>query len=133
MATVYLSLGANLGDREKNIRTALALLTDAGVNVLKVSSLIETVPQGGPPQGLFLNAAARAETSLSPQAVLQVIHSIEGQLGRVRTVKNGPRPIDIDILFYDDVSMNTPELTIPHPRINERDFVLGPLKEIGKP
>ena len=82
------------------------------------------------PQGLFLNAAAKAETSFSPRDLLKEIHRIEAILGRERSVKNGPRTIDIDILLYDDLQLNEPDLVIPHPRMHERDFVMRPLKEI---
>ncbi|MBF0594540.1 MAG: 2-amino-4-hydroxy-6-hydroxymethyldihydropteridine diphosphokinase [Candidatus Omnitrophica bacterium] len=130
MPIIFLGLGSNLGDRRKNIDDAVERLNLSGIKVLKVSSMIETDPVGGPPQGLFLNAAAKAETDLSPREVLNVIHRIEVLLGRVRTVKDGPRTIDIDILLYDNITLNEPDLVIPHPRMNERDFVLRPLKEL---
>lgn len=131
MSTVYLGLGSNLGDREKNIHEAVRLLNEAGVKPLKLSSIIETDPVGGPPQGLFLNAALKAETGLAPLELLKAAHAVEAKLGRVRTVKDGPRTIDIDILRYDDVTLNTAELVIPHPRMREREFVMQPLCEIG--
>jgi 2-amino-4-hydroxy-6-hydroxymethyldihydropteridine diphosphokinase len=127
---VYLGLGSNVGDREGNIRGAVDQLNARGVHVLKISTIIETNPVGGPPQGLFLNAALRAETDLQPLDLLRVCLAAEAGLGRVRTVRNGPRTIDIDILLYDNLSLVTPELTIPHPRMQERDFVMRPLREI---
>ena len=131
MAVAYLGLGSNLGDREKNIQEALALLEQNSVRILKKSSLIETDPVGGPPQEKFLNGAAKIETKFSPEELLKTINRIEEQLGRIRKEKDGPRTIDIDILTYDQIQIQTPTLTIPHPRMQERDFVLIPLKEIS--
>jgi 2-amino-4-hydroxy-6-hydroxymethyldihydropteridine diphosphokinase len=130
MSIVYLGLGSNLGDRVKNIHEAVRLLNETGVRPIKLSSIIETDPVGGPPQGLFLNAALKAETGLSPSALLKAVHAVELLLGRVRTVKDGPRTIDVDILIYDDLTLDTPELVIPHPRMREREFVMRPLREI---
>jgi 2-amino-4-hydroxy-6-hydroxymethyldihydropteridine diphosphokinase len=131
MPIVYLGLGSNLGDRSKNIHEALRSLNEAGVMTIRISSIIETDPVGGPPQGLFLNAVLKAGTKLAPLELLKTIHTIEARLGRVRMVKDGPRTIDIDILRYDDLKLDTPELVIPHPRMQEREFVMGPLGEIG--
>lgn len=131
MPIVFFGLGSNLGDRAKYIAEALDQLEKHGVKIIKVSSMIETDPVGGPPQGLFLNAAAKAETQLSPYELLKVSQRIEAGLGRVRGIKDGPRTIDIDILRYDDIQLNEPDLVIPHPRMNERDFVLRPLAEIS--
>ncbi len=131
MPTVFLSLGSNLGDREVNIRRAVECLVRDGMRIIEVSPIIETDPVGGPPQGLFLNAALKAETSLAPLDLLHCIHRIEEELGRVRTVRNGPRTIDIDILLYDDLKLASPALTIPHPRMVERDFVMRPLNFLG--
>lgn len=127
---VYLGLGSNLGNRRQNIDNALRLLAERGVCPLCLSSVIETIPQGGPPQGLYLNAVLKAETLLPPQQLLEVVLGIEAELGRVRTVRNGPRVIDIDVLLYSDLVLKTPLLTIPHPRMLERDFVMRPLKEV---
>lgn len=129
--TIYLALGSNMGDRKRNIDLALIELEGIGVKIEKISSLIETDPAGGPPQGKYLNAVLRAATGLSPEALLLKIKIIEQKLGRTPTVRNGPRPIDIDILLYDDIALSTPELTIPHPRMRERDFVMNPLSEIA--
>ncbi len=131
MPVLYLGLGSNLGDRAKNIHDAVSLLGKAGVVPVKLSSLIETDPVGGPAQGLFLNAVLKARTDLFPEELLKVTQGIEVVLGRVRLVKNGPRTIDIDILTYDNVVLDTPDLTLPHPRMKEREFVMGPLREIG--
>ncbi|MEW5894521.1 MAG: 2-amino-4-hydroxy-6-hydroxymethyldihydropteridine diphosphokinase [Candidatus Omnitrophota bacterium] len=127
---VFLALGSNMGDRRKNIDRALSLLKLYGLTILKVSSIIETEPVGGPPQEKFLNAALKAETSLNPVKLLSVLKSIETEMGRKPSGKNFPRPIDIDILLYDNISINSPTLIIPHPRMFERDFVKRPLKEI---
>ncbi len=127
---VYLALGSNMGDRLANIRRAVFLLEDNGVRILCQSSLIETDPVGGPPQGKFLNGALKAETDLSPEDLLSLLKRIERGLGRIPGGKNSPRPIDIDILLYDNVNITTPTLTIPHPRMFEREFVMRPLLEI---
>ena len=131
MPIVYLGLGSNLGDRAKNIHEAVRLLGEAGVMPVTLSSIIETDPVGGPPQGLFLNAVLKAATERSPVELLKAAHCVEAELGRVRTVRNGPRTIDVDILLYDDQTINTPELMVPHPRMREREFVMRPLREVG--
>lgn len=129
MATVYLGLGSNLGDREGNIRNALRLLKK-NFSIEKISSIIETDPVGFLDQEKFLNAVLKGKTQLSPLDLLLQIQSIEEKLGRIKTVRNGPRTIDIDILLYDQEKISTPHLTIPHPRMWERDFVVRLLKEI---
>lgn len=123
-------MGSNLGDRRQNIDNALRLLEERGVVAVQLSSVLETAPQGGPPQGLYLNAVLKARTALLPEELLRVLLGIEADLGRVRNVRNGPRVIDIDILLYSDLALQTPLLTIPHPRMLERDFVMCPLKEV---
>ncbi|MCR4336201.1 MAG: 2-amino-4-hydroxy-6-hydroxymethyldihydropteridine diphosphokinase [Candidatus Omnitrophica bacterium] len=130
MPIIYLSLGSNLGKRDENLAKALAELEKVGVAIEKESSIIETDPIGGPPQGKFFNMVLRAQTDLSPQELLQQIHIIEKNLGRVRSIKDGPRTIDIDILLYDDLKINDEDLVIPHPRMKEREFVMNPLREI---
>ncbi len=130
MATVYLALGSNLGDRTQYIHDAVRSLNERGVRTIQLSTLIETDPVGGPRQGLFMNAVLQGETALSPEELLSVCLAVETSLGRVRTVKNGPRTIDVDILLYDDLLMDTKDLTIPHPRMKERDFVMRPLREL---
>ncbi len=130
MAIVYLGLGSNLGDRRKNIEQALDSLKDHCIQIEKVSTLIETDPLGGPAQGKFLNGVCRAKTDRTPEELLILNQLIEKKLDRVKTVLDGPRTIDIDILLYDRQTINTPRLTIPHPRMLNRDFVMIPLKEI---
>ena len=130
MSIVYIALGSNLGDRAGCIQRAVAALQEKGALVLKQSTIIETDPVGGPPQDKFLNAVIKIETELSPAELLSVCLSIERQMGRVRDVRNGPRTIDLDILLYDHLTIDTPQLQIPHPRMREREFVMKPLKEI---
>jgi len=130
MATAYLSLGSNLGHREANLASALKML-GREARTLKVSSLYETEPVGYKAQPWFLNCACSVETDLSPQALLKLAKTIEKGLGRKPALRFGPRLIDIDILFYDDLILDSPDLVIPHPRLAERAFVLVPLKEIA--
>jgi 2-amino-4-hydroxy-6-hydroxymethyldihydropteridine diphosphokinase len=130
MAIAYLGLGSNLGDRARNIREALDRLPSAGIQVLKTSSLMESEPAGGPPQNDYLNAVTKVSTSLNPLDLLSALKSIETRMGRIKTVRNGPRVIDIDILLFEGVTMRTDTLTIPHPRMRQRAFVMNPLKEI---
>lgn len=134
MAIVYLGIGSNLGNREENIRRALEILKEhKDIQLIAVSTIIETDPMGGPPQGKFLNAAAKIETDLLPLDVLTQLKIIERRLGRVKTDElNMPRTLDLDILFYDDVVISEGKnLSIPHPRLAEREFVLKPLAEIA--
>ena len=133
MTTVYLGLGSNLGDRRRNLEAALdALRAHPQIAVTAVSSFLETDPVGGPPgQGKFLNAAAKIETDLSPEALLEELKRVERALGRKPGPRWGPREIDLDILLYGDAVLETPNLTIPHPRMRERRFVLEPLAEIA--
>lgn len=134
MAIVYLGIGSNLGDRSANIEKALALLREhKEIKILAVSPLIETEPQGGSAQGKFLNGAIKIDTDLMPLDLLSQIKMIERRLGRVKSdAVNAPRPMDLDILFYDDVVIvEGKSLTIPHPRLAERAFVLQPLVEIA--
>ena len=131
MARCFLGLGSNLGDREKNIKRALKLLREAKIKILKKSSLIETAPMGGPKQGKFLNGVLEIETKLEPPRLLKTLKAIENKLGRRKTVRNGPRIIDLDILLYEDKVIKSRQLTIPHPRMHGRSFVINPLKEIA--
>ena len=131
MAIVYLALGSNVGDRHSNIQQAIEGLNAAGILVECVSTVIETEPVGGPPQDKFLNAVLKGQTELSPDELLRTTQLIEKKLRRVKTVADGPRTIDIDILLYDSLRLETPTLTIPHPRMFHRDFVMRPLKEIA--
>ena len=130
MATVYLGLGGNLGDRRTNLRAALAALSpDARLQA--VSSLYETEPVGYREQPEFLNAVARVETALAPRALLERLKGIERGLGRRDRFRNAPRPVDLDILFYDDLTLDKSDLVIPHPRLDERAFTLVPLVELA--
>lgn len=127
---VYLGLGSNLGDRQANLARALKLLGER-LHIELVSSLYETEPVDYAEQPLFLNAICRAQTELGPMQLLSLVKGIEASLGRVPSFPNAPRPIDLDIIFYGDLVMQTPELTIPHPRFKERAFVLIPLLEVA--
>ena len=132
MATAYLGIGSNLGERTVNIKEAIKLLGETkGIKVIKASSLIETEPVGGPAQGKYLNGALEIKTDLQPDNLLKALQDIEAKLGRARTVKDGPRTIDIDILLYDKRVVNEKDLIIPHPRMGQRDFVKIPLREIA--
>ena len=128
---VYLGLGSNLGDRETALKAALGALEAAGVHIRRVSPVYETEPQDVREQGWFLNLVAEAETDLFPLQLLQRIGRIERELGRTRTVAKGPRSIDIDILLYGNFVIETPQLTVPHPRLAERRFVLAPLADLA--
>jgi len=130
--TAYLSLGSNLGERRENLRAAIRMLEDrASCIITVVSSLYETKPVGLVEQPDFLNAVIAVKTTLSPADLLERCMKTEETLGRQRTIRWGPRVIDIDILLYEDVSMETENLIIPHPRMAERAFVLIPLAEIA--
>ena len=130
MKTVYLSLGSNIGDREANLAAAIERLTVPDLHVLRQSPVYETEPVGYADQRWFLNLAVEAETTLFPLQLLARIGRIERELGRVRTVPNGPRTIDIDILLYGSSIVTTEELEIPHPRYRDRRFTLAPLAEL---
>ncbi len=131
MNTAFLSLGSNLGDRAALLNTALNRLETEGVRIARRSSIHETEPQDYLNQPKFLNIAVQVETNLTPQELLAAIQKIETELGRQRTIPKGPRTIDIDILFYANEIIATPDLEIPHPRLTERRFVLDPLSEIA--
>lgn len=131
MVKVFLSLGSNLEEREKNIQKALEELKNNSINILKISANYETEPEGYIDQPKFINAAAEIETDLKPLDLLKTLKNIEKKLGRKDTFKWGPRIIDIDILTYGDISVQEKELTIPHPLLKTRKFVLEPLKEIA--
>lgn len=129
----YLSLGSNLGDRHATMQSAILLLDSQAGSVDLVSSAIETEPWGFKSANKFLNMCVRITTTLSPEQLLATTKDIELQLGRTTKSVNGQyhdRPIDIDILTYDDLHINTPSLTLPHPHMHERDFVMIPLREI---
>ncbi|MFA5118046.1 MAG: 2-amino-4-hydroxy-6-hydroxymethyldihydropteridine diphosphokinase [Candidatus Omnitrophota bacterium] len=133
MIRCYIGIGSNLGDRLYNIQSAVkkVMMLDF-TRVRKLSTIITSPPQGGPlGQGPYLNAVLEIDTQLTPYRLLQELQKVESSLGRIRTVKDAPRIIDLDILTYGDVCMNEEALCIPHPRIPERDFVLIPLREIA--
>lgn len=134
MSTLYLSLGTNLGDRQQNLKSALELIGREVGTVVSASDVIETDPWGFESPNPFLNMVVKVETDLKPLEVLDVTQKIERQLGRATKSVNGEyhdRLIDIDILLYDDLVMDTPELTIPHPLMYERKFVMEPLAQIA--
>jgi 2-amino-4-hydroxy-6-hydroxymethyldihydropteridine diphosphokinase len=128
-----IGLGSNLGDRRATLEGAIAALArTSGVHVQKVSSFHETEPVGGPPgQGKYLNAAAVIETDLDAHGLLRVLQDIEGQFGRVRSIRWGERTLDLDLLLFGDEIISTRELTVPHPRLRVRRFVLEPLAEVA--
>ena len=131
MSIAYIALGSNLGDKEKNLRRALLLLTQQGVEVVRVSSFLSTEPYGVTDQPQFLNAVACVRTSLTPLALLDVLLATELAMGRVRLRHWGERNIDLDLLLYEDVVLDLPRLHLPHPDMQNRDFVLLPLAEIA--
>ncbi len=128
---VFISLGTNLGDRLLNLRTAISLLASDGCQWVALSNIYETPPWGYLNQPAFLNMVGWAHTLLSPQALLEKLKETEVSMGRTPTFRWGPRLIDLDILFYDDLILDTPPLLIPHPRLHERGFVLIPLLDIA--
>ena len=130
MPIVFLSLGSNIGDKEEHIRKALTHLAKT-CKVERTSHLYLTEPVGDTEQDWFLNCVAEVETDIDPKKLLSSIKSIERKLGRKKTVKNGPRIIDIDILFYGDCVLNTKNLVIPHPLLQERLFVLQPMMDLN--
>jgi len=128
----YIGLGSNLGDKEAALRRALRELgARDGVLVVRVSGFIETEPVGGPPQDKFLNAAAELSTVLAPEELLLVLHEVEDLCGRERTVRWGPRTLDLDLLLYEDRIVGKGRLKLPHPLMRRRRFVLEPLNEIA--
>jgi 2-amino-4-hydroxy-6-hydroxymethyldihydropteridine diphosphokinase len=130
MAVIYLALGTNLGDRLANLQAAQGRLSPQ-VQATAASPVYETAPWGYADQPAFLNMALKAETGLPPQELLRYLKAIEAELGRRPTFRYGPRVIDLDILFYADLVLNIPELTLPHPRLPERAFVLAPLADLA--
>ena len=132
MVTCYLGIGSNLGDRHKTIKLAVKEINDLkDTKVIRLSRIIETKPVGGPSgQAKFLNAALKIKTNLTAFTLLEKLKQIEKKLGRKKTVRFGPRTIDLDILFYGNKIINRKNLKIPHPKIFEREFVMKPLLEI---
>lgn len=132
MPLAYLSLGSNLGNRAAYLREAVAgMKSTPGISVVAESSLVETPPWGMTEQPAFLNSCVAIQTELSPLELLAVLQQLERASGRTRTKKWGPRTLDIDILCYDEVTLNTPQLTLPHAYMTEREFVLAPLVQIA--
>jgi len=131
--TAYISLGSNLGDREQQLRRAIASISERLGTIEKLSPFYDTAPVGIIDQPQFLNAVLKLQTELPPHPLMEALLSIERELGRDRatSVPKGPRTIDLDLLLYDDFVLNSPELTIPHPAMHERRFVLEPLAEIA--
>ena len=129
--TVYLSLGSNVGEREVNLRAAIAALGGAGVRVVKLSSFYETEPVDYLEQAWFLNCVLEGETETSAEELLRAFRGIEARMGSRKLVAKGPRLIDIDILLYGQETIDTPVLQVPHPRMHLRRFVLVPLAEIA--
>jgi 2-amino-4-hydroxy-6-hydroxymethyldihydropteridine diphosphokinase len=127
---VYLSLGSNVGDREDHLRGAITRL-ESIARVISVSSFYETEPMEVTNQPWFLNCAVKAETTKVPKQFMAAVLEMEREMGRLRTMKKGPRTIDIDILLFGDAVVDSPEVTIPHPAMHERRFVLEPLAEIA--
>jgi 2-amino-4-hydroxy-6-hydroxymethyldihydropteridine diphosphokinase len=128
---VYLSLGSNVGDREKNLRAALAALAEVGLRVTRVSSFYETEPVDLREQPWFLNCVVEGLTKVSAAALLKEMRQIESRMGNKKRVPKGPRLIDLDLLLFGAETIDTPELQVPHPRMTERRFVLVPLGEIA--
>ncbi|MDP2923304.1 MAG: 2-amino-4-hydroxy-6-hydroxymethyldihydropteridine diphosphokinase [Candidatus Omnitrophota bacterium] len=131
MPNVFIGIGSNLGERLDNINNAIVCLKNTpSISIEKISSIIETEPVGGPAQPKYLNAVIKIKTDLSARKLLGILQEIEQKFGRIRTVKNGSRTIDLDILLYGDEIIDEPDLQIPHPRMLEREFVMKPLLEM---
>jgi len=129
--SVFIGLGSNLGDREATIGRGLELLADRGFILERRSDLYLTEPVDGPPQDWFVNGVARGTTGLAPEDLLAACQEVEHALGRVRVVRNGPRSLDLDLLLYGDLVRDDHALTLPHPRLHERRFVLVPLCDVA--
>lgn len=127
---VFIGIGSNIGDKEENIKRALDLIRESGISVREVAPLYRTDPVGYQEQDWFLNTVAVIETVLPPRELLAALMEIENKMGRKRTVRWGPRVVDLDILLYGDVTLNTPDLQVPHPRMLERAFVMAPLADL---
>ena len=127
MARAFLGLGSNLGDRRRHLRDAVAAIPD----VVAVSRVYETAPVGGPDQGAYLNIVVRLDTKRSPRELLEICREREAEAQRVRTVRWGPRTLDVDVLWVDGQTVDEPDLVVPHPRMFERAFVLMPLRDVA--
>lgn len=131
MNIAYIAFGTNVGNREENINVALKMMEDRGLKIIKTSKIYVTEPYGYKDQPEFLNGAVVVETSLSCRELLNVLLNIEKDMGRVRHFKWGPRNIDLDIIFYNDEVIDEPDLKVPHPDMQNRDFVLKPLCDLN--
>jgi len=131
MSKVYIGIGSNLGNRKENCEGAISLLEKNGMKIINRSSMVQTKPWGVRKQPEFINMAIEIETDLNPQELLALLKKIEKTVGRKQTTRWGPREIDLDILFYDDLILKTPDLEIPHPMLHKREFVLQLLAEIA--
>ena len=133
MSRAFIGIGSNEGERLEQISKAIrALGTTHGIRLVQMATILETEPMGGPPQGPYLNTVVELETSLAPFDLLRVLQDIECRLGRIPSPQRwSPRPIDLDILLYDDRVIQEPNLSIPHPRMQERRFVLEPLSQLA--
>lgn len=132
MKRAFVALGANIGDPVATVQSAFeALATLEGVRLVRASSLYRTAPVGLKHQPAFINAVAEVETALDPHALLAALLDLEARFGRIRTLRWGPRTLDLDLLLFDELTLDTPALTLPHPRLHLRAFVLVPLAEIA--
>jgi 2-amino-4-hydroxy-6-hydroxymethyldihydropteridine diphosphokinase len=131
MTRAFLGLGSNVGDPRRYLREAVETLDDAGIGLRAVSPLYETEPVGGPDQGRYLNLVVELDTELTARELLGVCRRIESAAGRVRAERWGPRTLDVDVLWVDGVELDEPDLTVPHPRMWERRFVLAPLRDLA--
>ncbi|MBD5586322.1 2-amino-4-hydroxy-6-hydroxymethyldihydropteridine diphosphokinase [Clostridium botulinum] len=132
MHTVYVAFGSNIGEKESYIKRALEKIEERGMEIIKVSSIYETEPYGVLDQDSFLNGVVKIETNLTPEDLIGELLNIEKQLDRVRERRWGPRTIDLDIIFYDDLIINEKDLVIPHKDMENREFVLKPLCDIDE-
>lgn len=126
----YIQLGTNMGDRYAALAQAIQLMREEKLNIIRSSSIYETAAWGSIPQPDFLNQIVSLHTLLTPEQLMELLLETEKKMGRIRTEKNGPRTIDLDILFYDDLIFNSASVTIPHPLLHERRFILEPMTEL---
>ncbi len=131
MPDVFIGLGSNLGEREKNCEEAIRLIGESGITVVSRSSMYETEPWGVKDQPMFINMVICVQTEREPSELLRALKDVEKKMGRNETKKWAPRIIDLDILLYDDITVDEPDLKIPHPYMFDREFVIKPLSEIA--
>ena len=133
MTRAFLGLGSNLGDRRQHLRDAVDTLSDpdAGLGFVAVSPIYETDPVGGPDQDRYLNLVVELDTACPPRELLAICHRLESAAGRVRAEHWGPRTLDVDVLWIEGVTLDEPDLVVPHPRMWERRFVLAPLRDLA--